>query len=65
MPEMDGVETYNALLKHDAFDKNTPTYAFTAHAGGDESNRFMRNGFAGVLTKPLDLQSLEKFLARL
>ena len=62
MPEMDGVETYKALLKHDAFDNNTPTYAFTAHAGGDESNRFMRNGFAGVLTKPLTPHQLETFL---
>lgn len=62
MPEMDGVETYKALLKHDAFDNNTPTYAFTAHAGGDESSRFMRNGFAGVLTKPLTPHQLETFL---
>jgi CheY-like chemotaxis protein len=40
-------------------------YACTANAGSDAIEEFEAAGFAGVLTKPLDLQSLEKFLARL
>ena len=40
-------------------------YACTANAGSDAIKEFEAAGLAGVLTKPLDLQSLEKFLARL
>jgi CheY-like chemotaxis protein len=40
-------------------------YACAANAGSDAVKQFEEAGFRGVLTKPLDLEALEKFLNRL
>lgn len=40
-------------------------FACTANAGNDSLNEYERAGFNGVLTKPVDLQTLENFLSNL
>lgn len=62
MPEMDGIETMQALRKNGLVHDAIPIHAFTAHAGQEEKDRFLTLGFSGVLTKPLTPQQLKEFL---
>ena len=62
MPEIDGIETLQRLK---ASGRPVPqTYAFTAHAGEEDREKFLDLGFAGVLTKPITPGQLEQFLQR-
>jgi len=65
MPEHSGLD----LLEWVKSSPRTPNamriFACTANAGNDSLNEYERAGFNGVLTKPLDLQTLENFLSNL
>ena len=62
MPEIDGIETLQRLKSSG---RQVPqTYAFTAHAGEEDREKFLDLGFAGVLTKPITPGQLEQFLQR-
>ncbi len=64
MPEMDGVET----LKHiramtDGPNADTPTIALTANALSGAKDYYIRCGFDGFLSKPIDPKKLEKLIS--
>ena len=65
MPEYSGLDLLQWIRNTPIASSDLRAYACTANAGSDAIEEFEAAGFAGVLTKPLDLQSLEKFLARL
>jgi len=62
MPEMDGIET-TKIIRDMGYDK--PIVALTANAISGSDEIFMKNGFSGFLSKPLDLQQLNKYLLEL
>jgi len=61
MPEMSGIEATNII--HDmGYDQ--PIIALTANALNDAAEMFMSNGFSGFISKPIDLDQLDKHLLR-
>ena len=63
MPGMDGVETLNNLkTEHGDL---CPTIALTANASDDSRNEYMKLGFTDYLTKPIDMNELNKILRRI
>jgi len=65
MPEYSGLDLLAWIQKTPSLTGKLTVYACTANAGSDAVKEFEEAGFRGVLTKPLDLQALEQFLARL
>lgn len=62
MPEIDGVDTLHRIVANGG---DIPkTYAFTAHAGKEDKEKFEKLGFAGVVTKPITPGQLEAFLRK-
>ena len=61
MPDMDGMQTTEIIrgmgYKH-------PIVALTANAFSDSVKMFMDNGFSGFISKPVDLNQLDKQLLR-
>ncbi|MDG1034612.1 MAG: ATP-binding protein [Luminiphilus sp.] len=62
MPEYSGLDLLEWIQKTPSLKNELRVYACTANAGSDAVQEFEEAGFWGVLTKPLDLQALEKFL---
>ena len=62
MPEMDGIETAKRIM--DA-GYNLPIVAMTANAILGQSELFMNRGFAGFISKPIDMNNLNTILLRL
>jgi signal transduction histidine kinase len=65
MPEHSGLDLLQWIQDSPGIPTDLRIFACTANAGSDAVNEFEAAGFEGVLTKPLDLQVLEKFLASL
>ena len=65
MPEYSGLDLLAWIQKTPSLTSKLTVYACTANAGSDAVKEFEEAGFRGVITKPLDLQALEQFLARL
>ena len=65
MPEYSGLDLLAWIQKTPSLESKLSVYACTANAGSDAVKEFEDAGFRGVLTKPLDLEALEKFLNRL
>lgn len=65
MPEYSGLDLLAWIQKTPSLTSKLTVYACTANAGSDAVKEFEEAGFRGVLAKPLDLQALEQFLARL
>ena len=65
MPEPDGVETLH-LLRADQENKNleTPVIVLTANAVGDVEEQYLEEGFDGYLSKPIDVEKMEKTLSK-
>jgi len=61
MPGMDGIAATKALREM-GYDQ--PIVALTANALKDMSKLFMSNGFSGFISKPIDIDKLNKYLAR-
>ena len=53
MPQMDGFETIKRIKANDDT-KNIPVFALTAHAMLDDKDIIERNGFIGLITKPVN-----------
>jgi CheY-like chemotaxis protein len=63
MPGMDGVETLNHLKEEHG--NLCPTIALTANASDDSRSEYIKLGFTDYLTKPIDLNALNKILKKL
>jgi len=62
MPGMDGIE---AAKKIQELGYNHPIIALTANTVKGQSELFMKNGFAGFISKPVDVNQLNTYLLRL
>ena len=65
MPEMDGIEAMKRIrtdLKRDH--KETAIVALTANAVSSAKEMFLREGFDGFVSKPVDIVELERVLRR-
>ena len=65
MPEHSGLDLLQWIQESPGIPTDLRIFACTANAGSDAVKEFEAAGFEGVLTKPLDLQVLEKFLTSL
>ena len=65
MPEHSGLDLLQWIQESPGISRDLRIFACTANAGSDAVKEFEAAGFEGVLTKPLDLQALEKFLVSL
>ena len=65
MPEHSGLDLLQWIQESPGIPTDLRIFACTANAASDAVKEFEAAGFEGVLTKPLDLQALEKFLASL
>lgn len=65
MPEHSGLDLMSWITNDPVLAKKLRVFACTANAGSDAVQEFEEAGFESVLTKPLNLQVLEKFLERL
>ena len=65
MPEHSGIDLLSWIKQDHVLADKLRVFACTANAGSDAVQEFEEAGFESVLTKPLDLQVLEKFLERL
>lgn len=64
MPDLSGEEVCRHLRADPQFEK-LKIVAYTAHAGQDDSDRFLANGFDAVLIKPISMQRLKDVVAAL
>lgn len=64
MPDLCGESVCRQLRSNPAFD-DLKIVAYTAHAGADDSQRFLTNGFNAVLIKPISSQRLKDLLSEL
>ncbi|MDR0943507.1 MAG: response regulator [Ruminococcus sp.] len=60
MPEMDGVETMLHIRKLSKAYENLPIIALTANAANSAETFFLRSGFSGFLSKPLEFSTLAR-----
>lgn len=66
MPEMDGVETLRRMREiPDCVNGSTPVLAFTANAMAGAKEMYAEKGFAGFLTKPVEIDKLEENIKNL
>ena len=65
MPEHSGIDLLSWIKQDPVLADKVRVFGCTANAGSDAVQEFEEAGFESVLTKPLDLQVLEKFLGRL
>ena len=65
MPEHSGLDLVSWIKQDPALADKLRVFACTANASSDAVQEFEDAGFESVLTKPLDLQVLEKFLKQL
>jgi CheY-like chemotaxis protein len=61
MPEFSGVDFLQWFKEDPALNDGVPFYACTANATQEALAGFAREGFSGVLTKPVSLATLEDF----
>ncbi len=65
MPGMDGIETFNNMLKlPENKSKGVPVIALTANAVSGAKEMFLAAGFSDYLTKPIESKKLEEMLKK-
>lgn len=65
MPEMDGIETlHQAKAEQESLCKDTPYIALTANAILGVREMYLSEGFDDYLSKPINIQELEKLLRK-
>ena len=63
MPDMDGIQTlYNLKKRAEGFD--TPVIVLTANAIEGSKEMYLREGFVGYLSKPIDQKELDNILRK-
>ena len=66
MPELDGVETFRIMREMESFpSKNTPVVILTANALVGAKEKYLQEGFADFLEKPIDYEKLENVIRNL
>ena len=66
MPEMDGIETFTIMKQLEDYpSKDTPVVILTANAIIGAREQYLEAGFQEFLSKPIDLQELEKIIEEL
>ncbi len=65
MPGMDGLEILEHLKKDkDSLNADTPVYVITANAVAGAKEAYIKAGFCGFLSKPIDVIKLEKMIKK-
>lgn len=65
MPGMDGIETFNNMLKlPENKSKGVPVIALTANAVSGAKEMFLAAGFSDYMTKPIESKKLEEMLEK-
>lgn len=64
MPEMDGVETLHRMWEMEHLCKDTPVIILTANAIAGAKERYLKEGFADYLSKPINSRKLENMLQK-
>ena len=65
MPEMDGTEAMHRIVgNNDSINHDTPFICLTADAVSGAKEKYLSEGFADYLTKPIDSSALEKMLMK-
>ncbi len=65
MPQMDGIETFVELQKTEKYkEEKTPIIILTANAIQGADKEYMAVGFSDYMTKPVQVQELEKMLIK-
>lgn len=63
MPEMDGIQCYEALLKDDAnLNKKVPVVMLTANAISGMREMYLEHGFADYIAKPFQMAELTRVI---
>lgn len=62
MPEMDGIETLNAIRSKKLVSEKTPIIALTANATGDAKAMYLATGFTDYVPKPVQVEQLENMI---
>ena len=63
MPEMDGIQCYEALLKDDAnLNKNVPVIMLTANAVSGMREMYLEHGFADYIAKPFRMAEVVRVI---
>jgi len=66
MPEMDGLEATRAIRwREQSSGLHVPIIALTAHASAEDRDRCLDSGMDEYLTKPLQMELLEKFMSQI
>jgi CheY-like chemotaxis protein len=64
MPEMDGMEAAALIRKFNDYYSKVPIIALTANAINGVDQIFLERGFAGYVSKPIDINLMEQCLCR-
>ncbi len=64
MPEMDGVETLHAIRKMGGIFKDLPIVLLTANAVSGVRDEMIEEGFDDFLSKPIDIEDLQRVLIK-
>ena len=64
MPKMDGKETLERMKKEKLIDENTKVIALTANAIQGAEEDYLKSGFDGYISKPIEMTTLEKALKK-
>ncbi len=64
MPGMDGVETTAKIRQYDDYYKAVPVVALTANALSGAEQSLLKSGFNDYISKPIDVNLMNKCLAR-
>lgn len=60
MPDLDGTETFRRIRSEDDLCKDVPVVVLTANALSDSKENYLKLGFDGYLSKPVEPDKLEK-----
>jgi signal transduction histidine kinase/ActR/RegA family two-component response regulator len=66
MPEMDGIEAVR-IIRHEinsGYARNIPIVALTANALAGNEEMFLKHGFNGFISKPIDIMRLDEMLKK-
>lgn len=64
LPGIDGTEVLE-ILKEDPATREIPVIALTAHAMRGDEEKFLRAGFSGYISKPIDIQRFKSVIEQL